>query len=981
MVVYGANAAGALSAIAIARRGRRVSLLCQAWPDCWAPIRRIGGLTTGGLGTTDSCHQSAHQPFDLCQLAITGGLAAEFYARSAANYGCRNCNSTCGCEGCNLTLSGPQMPYNVEPNVAHSTLSGMVADEAPRLRVFFEAQVAKVEKQGSQITLLETDDGRQFAAAVFVDSSYEGDLYAKAGVEYTVGREPPSKYNETLAGRLHGDVRNQHEFHAVVDPFDGEGKPLPGLLSEADAAAVSGRVGDGDSLVQAYNYRLCVTNDPSNRRPFAKPAEYYPEDWELLARTYKVQPFGPGGAAAPRPSCNTQPIPNFKFDHNNCGPISSDLITAEYTNVSWRNLTSWAYPEADYETRREIWRVHQTYQQGLLWFLSNDERLPAAQRAVMAEWGLCADEFPESDGWPPALYVREVRRMVGERVLTQKDVREGKGSDIGVSSIGLAAHAEDSHNMQRFICRDKGSPPCFGDGPKGASGKPFAWNEGDFHGVEDAHVYQLPHYLALPQEHQASNLLVVSAPSASHIAFSTFRMEPAFMVMGDSVGVWAALSVPHGGAVRNVSLTALNAALVEDKQVLKVPDKISGVVPDGPNCKGGEPQPPAPAGGPIYSCEPFDPPRCVELQHCRGDCHANASCSSACAPLGEREWLANDSPSGGFSLARRGGSTFLKAASSKSFLKKSELFSGELPASKKLLVAQGDEFEIEEQSPVADANGYWLVTCKTHSCTSAGAGVATEGKEPRDLSHLRFMSVWDPCWPGPWHEIVDRPGLWGPSTVAQKVSENARLGHTSLFPAGPDCTDDVLWSMSGWTNLLFGPTAAWNLKMLPLMAELHARYGYVSMPDLSGFLKGLNATECADFGGCGPVFARSKTGLAPGWNDTIARIAAAVRPYVESGSVAGMMIGDEIATTAGYPCSALEAVATQLRASLPEGLIYTNEANGWPCKTIPPAFDLISYDQYNGDGRLEAKKNRQIAEAEVYPKMRECPKRLQAELL
>ena len=218
-------------------------------------------------------------------------------------------------------------------------------------------------------------------------------------------------------------------------------------------------------------------------------------------------------------------------------------------------------------------------------------------------------------------------------------------------------------------------------------------------------------------------------------------------------------------------------------------------------------------------------------------------------------------------------------------------------------------------------------------------------------------------------------------TVGEKVSENARLGHTSLFPAGPDCTDDVLWSMSGWTNLLFGPTAAWNLKMLPLMAELYAKYGYVSMPDLSGFLKGLNATECADFGGCGPVFARSKTGLAPGWNDTIARIAAAVRPYVESGSVAGMMIGDEIATTAGYPCSALEAVATQLRASLPEGLIYTNEANGWPCKTIPPAFDLISYDQYNGDGRLEAKKNRQIAEAEVYPKMREWgPTRPQAEL-
>lgn len=718
VVVYGANAAGVLSAVAAARGGRTVSLLCQAWPDCWSPIRRIGGLTSGGLGTTDSCHQSAAEPFDLCQLAITGGLAAEFYARSAATYGCRHCNASCGCEGCNLTLSGPQMPYNVEPSVAHSTLSKMVAEQAPRLQVLYEAQVARVEKNRSKITLLETDDGRQFAASVFVDASYEGDLYAKAGVSYTIGRESPNKYNETLAGRLHGDVRNTHEFHAVVDPFDQNGRPLPGLLSEADAAMVSGRVGQGDKLVQAYNFRLCVTNDPKNRRPFVKPAEYHAEDWELLARTYRVQPFGPGGTGHDRPSCNTMPIPNFKFDHNNCGPISSDLITAEYTNASWRNYTSWAYPEADYETRREIWRVHQTYQQGLLWFLSQDQRLPATQRAVMANWGLCADEFVENEGWPPSLYVREGRRMVGERVLTQADVREGKGSDIGVSAIGLAAHAEDSHNMQRFFCRNKDTPPCYGDGPKESSAKAFAWNEGDFHGVESAHVYQLPHYLALPKEDEANNLLVVSAPSASHIAFSTFRMEPAFMVMGDSVGNWAALSVPYGGMVRNVSLAELNTALVKHNQVLKAPNTVSGVMPDGPRCKGGKPQPlpPKPTRPTFYTCKPFS--RCVEVQHCdrSARCHSNSSCGNDCATLGEREWLAIDSPSGGFSLVRHGGSTFVKAMSSKSFLKKSELFSASLPSEKKLLVPSGDEFEIEELSPMADARGYWLVTCKVHGC-------------------------------------------------------------------------------------------------------------------------------------------------------------------------------------------------------------------------------------------------------------------------
>ena len=212
------------------------------------------------------------------------------------------------------------------------------------------------------------------------------------------------------------------------------------------------------------------------------------------------------------------------------GPVSSDLITASYTNRSWRNLTSWRYPDADYATRRDIWRVHRDYQQGLLWFLSHDDRMPRSVRDAMAKWGLCKDEFTESRGWPPTLYVREARRMVGERVLTQADVREGKGSDIGTLSLGLAAHAEDSHNMQRFVCKDPNSPPCYGDGPPALSGNggagPYAWNEGDFHGVDGGHIYQMPAYMALPKEVQANNLLVVSAPSASHIAFSTFRMVP-----------------------------------------------------------------------------------------------------------------------------------------------------------------------------------------------------------------------------------------------------------------------------------------------------------------------------------------------------------------------------------------------------------------------------------------------------------------------
>ena len=333
VVVYGANAAGVLSAVAAARRGSKTALLCSAWPDCWAPSRRIGGLTTGGLGTTDSCRQSAHEPDDLCQLAITGGLTKEFYARSASRYGCFNCTAEEGCHGCNRTLADRQMPYNVEPSVALEVLENMVKAEAANLALYFEAQVELVAKRGAHITSITTDDGRQFSGRVFVDSSYEGDLYARAGVEYTVGREAPSKYNETLAGRLKGDPKNDNNFQHLVDPMLNATTTLPGLMTPEDAAETAGKPGEGDSKVQAYNFRLCVTNNPSNLLPFYRPDEYHPEDWELLARTFRLQPDGPAGVAPVAsstgsggpgghngtPSCNTQPIPNFKFDHNNCG--------------------------------------------------------------------------------------------------------------------------------------------------------------------------------------------------------------------------------------------------------------------------------------------------------------------------------------------------------------------------------------------------------------------------------------------------------------------------------------------------------------------------------------------------------------------------------------------------------------------------------------------------------------------------------------
>ena len=289
--------------------------------------------------------------------------------------------------------------------------------------------------------------------------------------------------------------------------------------------------------------------------------------------------------------------------------------------------------------------------------------------------------------------------MVGERVFTQHDVDEGvkPGADIGLLSLGISAHAEDSHNMQRFACKDKDAPPCYGDGPRGATG-PFAWDEGDYHGKKQGSgVYQLPSYMCLPVEDEASNLLVVASPSASHVAFSTFRMEPAFMVLGNSVGIWAALAAKEPeGAARAVSGAKLQAALKSAGQVLKIPAAA----------------PPAPA--PVvrlgFSCTPFN--TCVAASCAdHADCSNSSSCGGACAALAGNQWLALDGANGGFSLDEDAGT--LTAISTKSYLKKSEQRSSQLPPNERRLVPQRKVLVLAAKGNVSVADGYWLVTLKT----------------------------------------------------------------------------------------------------------------------------------------------------------------------------------------------------------------------------------------------------------------------------
>jgi len=422
-----------------------------------------------------------------------------------------------------------------------------------------------VHKTGSAIVSIDTTgsgrDSLSFTAKVWVDASYEGDLFARAGVTYTVGREAKATYNESLAGMSAGS--RSHQFNLPVNPFGSDGRALP--LTQLPAAGAV--VGGGDKMVQSYNFRLCVTKNTSNMVPFPKPTNYSAATFELL-RQYinacegKYSPhdsvitgrIAKGHCQLGFPSCSTASVPGAKYDSNNCGGISSDFIGG-----------SWNYPDAGYSERQTIWKAHMDYQQGILWTMANDPQIPASVRNAMAQWGLCKDEFADntlSPHWPPSLYVRAARRLQGDMVFTQNTPKKQRAGGIGNLSIGLGGYNFDSHNAQRLACHNASA--CYGTGPTGRmAGTPFAWNEGN---VEiDPGVYQIPMWVTLPRKAEASNLLVVAAPSASHIGMSTLRMEPQFMIIGHAAGAIAALAINTSGAhtsVHDIDPSVLRSVLI-----------------------------------------------------------------------------------------------------------------------------------------------------------------------------------------------------------------------------------------------------------------------------------------------------------------------------------------------------------------------------------------------------------------------------------
>lgn len=519
LVIYGGTSAAVTAAVQAKKMGKTVIVV--------SPDKHLGGLSSGGLGWTDTGNK-----------AVIGGLSRDFYHRvwkhydSAAawrqqkkeEYGNKG-QGTPAIDGAQRTM------WIFEPHVAEKVFDDMIREHGIEVKRDEWLDRAKgVKKSGSRIVSITTLSGQTYAGKMFLDVTYEGDLMAAAKVDYHVGREAKSVYNEEWNGVQTGVLHHRHHFGYLkekISPYVIPGDPKSGILPRINPEH-PGVYGEGDKKVQAYCFRMCLTNDPSNRIPFAKPEGYDPKQYELLARIYQAgwtETFG-----------KFDPIPNHKTDTNNHGPFSTDNIGMNYD-----------YPEASYERRREIIKEHELYQKGWLYFITTDPRVPADVREKMNTWGLPKDEFKDNGGWPHQIYVREARRMIGLYVMTENELLKKRPTP---DSVGMGSYTIDSHNVQRYIT------------PEG-----YVQNEGDI-GVPTKGPYEIAYGSLVPKRGQADNLLVPVCVSSSHMAFGSIRMEPVFMILGQSAATAAVMAIDSKIAVQDVPYAKLQARLLADGQIL-----------------------------------------------------------------------------------------------------------------------------------------------------------------------------------------------------------------------------------------------------------------------------------------------------------------------------------------------------------------------------------------------------------------------------
>jgi hypothetical protein len=519
VVIYGGTSAAITAAVQARRMGKTVVVV--------SPDEHLGGLSSGGLGFTDTGDKS-----------VIGGVSREFYQRIWAHYdrpaawkwqkrdeyGNKG-QGTPAIDGAQRTM------WIFEPHAAEQVFEDLVREHHIEVhRGEWLDRSKGVRRKGQRIVSITTLSRHTYTGLMFVDATYEGDLMAAAGVTYRVGREAQSTYGEKWNGVQTGVLHHRHHFGVLstkISPYVVPDDPKSGLLPRVSAAP-PGEFGQADKRIQAYCYRMCLTDHPDNRLPFPKPEGYDPRQYELLLRIF---------AAGWRETFQKfDAIPNRKTDTNNHGPFSTDNIGFSYD-----------YPDASYARRREILREHETYQKGWLYFIANDPRVPKDVQDEMRRWGLAKDEFTDSGGWPHQIYVREARRMLGSFVMTEKElVKERPTPD----SVGMGSYTIDSHNVQRYVTPDGG-----------------VQNEGDI-GVSTNGPYAIAYGALVPKRGEVENLLVPVAVSASHIAFGSIRMEPVFMVLGQSAATAAALAIDGNRSVQDVPYARLRERLLKDGQVL-----------------------------------------------------------------------------------------------------------------------------------------------------------------------------------------------------------------------------------------------------------------------------------------------------------------------------------------------------------------------------------------------------------------------------
>lgn len=509
LVVYGGTSGGVAAAVQARRMGKSVLLVEQG--------KHIGGLTSGGLGATDIGNKGA-----------VGGVSREFYRRVYQHYAKPEAwkQQTREEYQSKRQQSNDEEMWTFEPRVAEQIFREML--KAADVPIVFEARLdlkSGVKKEDGRIMAISMENGLVVRGKMFIDATYEGDLMAKAGVSYHVGREANSVYGETLNGVQ--PLLDKHQFKVKVDPYVTPGDPASGLLLGVHGGD-PGKKGEGDKRVQAYNFRMCLTDAPENRVPFPKPAGYDPLRYELCLRTILAGQFD--GLGSPTP------LPNRKTDTNNNGAFSSDHIGMNYD-----------YPDADYATRASVFQEHVTYQQGWCWFLANDPRVPKNIQENVRKWGLAKDEFVDHGHWPHQMYVREARRMISDYVMTQHNCQ---GREMAPDPVGLAAYTMDSHNVQRYVHEGR------------------VVNEGDVQ-VGGFPPYPIAYKSIVPKEGQCVNLLVPVCMSATHISYGSIRMEPVFMVLGQSAATAACQAIDQSTYVQRIDTAKLRERLLADKQVLQ----------------------------------------------------------------------------------------------------------------------------------------------------------------------------------------------------------------------------------------------------------------------------------------------------------------------------------------------------------------------------------------------------------------------------